>query len=287
MQVNGWLDYLPLWGLYVATVLVVLFSVEGGFRLGRYRRQRAEHEPESTVGAMVGATLGLLAFMLAFTFGMAASRFDTRRGLVLDEANAIGRTYLRAELLPEPHRTAIRNLLREYVDVRLEGVQQPGKLEQAVYRSEEVQGLLWSQAVALGKKNPGSLGAGLFIGSLNEVIDLHAKRVTAGLRSRIPGAIWAALYFVVILAMAVMGYHTGLIGTRSSLATLALVLTFSAVMLLIADLDRPKEGLLKVSQQAMVDLRNTLMAPSDEDGQKMRMSPSGARSFPDPRLEPG
>ena len=271
MQVGGSLDFLPLWGVYVATVLVVLLSVEGGFRLGRYRRQRAEHEPESTVGAMVGATLGLLAFILAFTFGMAASRFDTRRGLVLDEANAIGRTYLRAELLPELHRTVIRNLLREYVDVRLEGVQQPGKLEQAIHRSEELHGLLWSQAVALGQKNPGSFGAGLFIGSLNEVIDLHAKRVTAGLRSRIPGPIWVALYFVVILAMAVMGYHTGLIGTRSSLATLALVLTFSAVMLLIADLDRPKEGLLKVSQQVMVDLRNTLMAPRPEGTEKWRL----------------
>ena len=122
-------------------------------------------------------------------------------------------------------------------------------------------GLLWSQAVALGKKNPGSLGAGLFIASLNEVIDLHAKRVTAGLRSRIPGAIWIALYFVVILAMTVMGYYTGLIGTRSSVGTLVLVLTFSAVMLLIVDLDRPKEGILKVSQQAMLDLRNTLMEP--------------------------
>ena len=112
-----------------------------------------------------------------------------------------------------------------------------------------MQGWLWSQAVAVGKTTPGSIVVGLFIGSLNEVIDIHAKRVTAGPRSRIPGSIWAALYFVGILATAVMGYHTGLIGTRSSAATLALVLAFSAVMLLIADLDRPQQGLLKMSQR--------------------------------------
>ena len=183
-----------------------------------------------------------------------------RRNLVLNEADAIGTAYLRAELLPEPHRTEIRNLLREYVNVRLEGVQ-PGKLEQAIHRSEELHGRLWSQAVAAVEKNPGFSIAGLFIWSLNEVIDLHSKRVEAGLRRRIPGIIWAALYFITILAMAAMGYYAGLTGTRGSLAILAVVLTFSAVIMLIADLDRPQEGLLKVSQQAMADLRNTMIAP--------------------------
>lgn len=256
------IDYLPLWGLYVATVAIVLLSYEIGFRLERYRRRRSkqEQEKEPPVGAMVGATLGLLGFMLAFTFGTAASHFDARKNLVLDEANAIGTAYLRAELLPEPHRTEIRNLLCEYVNVRLEGVQQ-GKLEQAIHRSEELHRLLWSKAVAVVEKHPGLFVAGLFIGSLNEVIDFHAKRIEASLRRRIPGIIWAALYFITILAMAAMGYLAGLAGTLRSPVILVVVLTFSAVMWLIADLDRPREGLLKVSQQAMSDLRNTMIAP--------------------------
>jgi len=261
MQTVGLLDHLPLWGLWLATVVVVLLSVEGGFRLGRRRRQRAEQEPEAAVGAMVGATLALLAFMLSFTFGMAASRFDERRRLVLDEANAIGTTYLRAGLLPDPQRTEIRKLLREYVDVRVEGVQQR-KIEQALSQSEALHGQLWSQAAALAEQHPGSIVLGLFIQSLNDVIDLHAKRVMAGLRSRIPEGIWDVLYLVTVLAMAAMGYHAGLVGTRRSLALLALVLTFSAVILLVADLDRPGEGLLNVSQQAMIDLRNSLSAPN-------------------------
>jgi hypothetical protein len=249
------LDWLPLWALFGATVALILVVVEAGFRVGRWRQRRAEHEREAPVGAIVAAGLGLLAFLLAFTFGMAASRFDTRRGLVLDEANAIGTTYLRAALLPEPHRTKIRTLLREYVDLRLEAVQ-PGMTVPARERSEELQGRLWAQAVIVAEK-PTPI-TGLFIQSLNEVIDLHAKRVTLGLRNRIPLTIWLALYSTAILAMAGVGYYAGLASTTRSLATLALVVTFSGILCLIADLDRPQEGLLEVSQQAMVDLRKSV-----------------------------
>ena len=94
------LDGLPLWGLFLTIVVLVLAAIEGGYRLGSYRHRQEGREKEAPVGAMVGATLGLLAFMLAFTFGMAASRFDTRKQLVLDEANAIGTTYLRTAMLP-------------------------------------------------------------------------------------------------------------------------------------------------------------------------------------------
>ncbi len=121
MQSHGPLDALPLWGLFMAILLLVLLAVEGGYRLGKYRRSRSEQEKEAPVGAMVGATLGLLAFMLAFTFGLAAARFDTRRQVLLDEANAIGTTYLRAGMLPD-RREDIRALLRDYVDTRLEAV---------------------------------------------------------------------------------------------------------------------------------------------------------------------
>jgi hypothetical protein len=121
--------------------------------------------------------------------------------------------------------------------------------------------LLWSQVVVLGERDPRSIVAGLFIQSLNEVIDLHAKRVTAGLRSRIPGIIWVALYLVAILAMVAVGYHEGLTSPRRSGVVLVLTLAFSAVLLLVVDLDRPQEGLLKVSQQALVDVRNFMRTP--------------------------
>ena len=110
----------------------------------------------------------------------------------------------------------------------------------------------------IAEKNPGSVIVGLFVQALNDVIDLHAKRVSLGLRSRIPGAIWAGLYSVAALALVVMGYHAGLEETRRSPAVVVVAFAFSVVIWLIADLDRPHEGLLKVSQQGMVELRNSI-----------------------------
>ena len=260
MQLNGPLDFLPLWGLSVATLLIVLFSIECGYRLGRYRHKRSEEEKESPVGSMAGATLGLLAFLLAFTFGLAANRFDTRRQLLLDEANALGTTWLRAGFVPE-HRQEIRALLREYVDVRLEGVRS-GKAQEGMRRSEQLHNQLWAQAVDLAEKNPASIAVGLFVQSLNEVIDLHSKRVAAAFLSRIPVAVWATLFALAALALAAMGYHGGLAGTSRSPAILVVALSFSVVIWLIADLDRPLEGSLRVSQQPMIDLRNSMASPS-------------------------
>src|SRR6185503_13597513 len=152
METTGLLDPFPLWTILPLTIAIGLAAFEFGYRLAHYRQQRHEEEKESPVGGMVAGTLGLLAFMLAFTFGLAGSRFEDRRQVVLSEANAIGTTYLRAAMLPEPMRTEAQNLLREYVDVRLEGIQ-PGKLHEAIAKSEELHNRLWAQAVAASEKD--------------------------------------------------------------------------------------------------------------------------------------
>jgi hypothetical protein len=260
MTTDAPIDVLPLWALFVSILIVVLLSVECGYRLGKYRRSRHEEEKEAPLGTMVGATLGLLAFFLAFTFGLAATRFDTRRQLLLDEANAIGTTYLRAGMLPEQGQQ-VRDLLREYVTARLEAVQ-PGKLAEGIRRSEDVQQKVWTEAETVGQKNPNSIVVGLFVQSLNQMIDLHAARMQVTLRSRIPGAIWLGLFAVAALSLATMGYHAGLSGTRRSLAILAVAVTFSVVIELIADLDRPQEGVLTVSQQALLDVQRSMNPPT-------------------------
>ena len=260
MHIHEFIDHLPLWGLFLATVAVALLSLEAGFRLGRYRSTFAEPEKESAAGTIVGATLGLLAFLLAFTFGMASSRYDERRQVFLSEVTAIGTAYLRADLLPEPYRGETRGLLREYVDLRREELP-PENTAQALRRSEALQGRLWSRAAAAGKASPGSIVAGLYIQSLNEVIDLHTKRMVLRLRSRVPGVIWIVLYAITILSMTAAGYHAGLSSAGRPLAIPVLALVFAAVMYLIADLDRPREGMIRVDQQAMVELRNSMEAP--------------------------
>jgi len=261
MSVNAPLDVLPLWALLVATLVGILLAVEGGYRLGRSRGGRSEHEKEAPVGGMVAAELGLLAFLLAFTFGMAASRFEARRHVLLDETNAIGTAYLRAGLLPESHRVEVRRLLREYVDIRLAAVQE-GSFEAGMRRSNELHARLWSEAVAVAEKDPRSVPTGLFLQAINEVIDLHAKRLMLALRNRIPPTVWTVLLAVAVLSFGVMGYHEGLTETSRSPAVLAIVLTFAAVIWLIADLDRPQQGLLRVSQQPMIELRNSMAAPN-------------------------
>lgn len=261
------MDAVPLWLIFAATVAVTAAAIEAGYRLGQFRRGRKdgerELEKEQPVGAIAASTLGLLGFMLAFTFGLAASRFDARRLVVLDESNAIGTTYLRAGLLKEPEQREIRRLLREYVDARLAVVELKTHRE-AMAASLSLHDQLWAQATTAAAADPHSITTGLFVESLNDVIDLHAKRVLLGLRSRIPAPVWIALYLIAALAMGSLGYQEGLAGSRRSLAVVALLLTFSAVMLLIADLDRPQEGMLRVSQQSMIDLKQLIEAEDQE-----------------------
>ena len=260
MLPNRLLDSLPIWTLFPISLIIGLVSVEIGYRVARSRRLGNQKETEAPVAPIVGATLALLAFMLAFTFGMAASRFEERRQAVLLESNAIGSSYLRAELLPQPMSANSRNLLREYVNVRLDGAD-PAKTAQSISRSEEIHRRLWSEAVSAAQKQPSPM-VSLFMQSLTDVINVHQKRLMVGVYSRVPSAIWVGLYVLLVLAMLVMGYYEGISGTRRSLAVIGMVLAFSAVLVLITDLDRPGQGMLQVSQQSLVDLRESFAATS-------------------------
>ena len=200
------LDVIPLWAMFLAFGTLLYLAVEGGYRLGRWRRSRVSDEKSSRLVQWWRRCLALFALVLGFTFNMAASRFDARRTAVLEEANAIGTTYLRASLLPEPQRTEVAKLLREYAAVRVGGIQAENT-EQAIARSEALHEMLWSQATASAESNPSSFMTGLFVQSLNEVIDLHAKRVLVGTRSRIPAVIWFGLFGLAMLGMAAVGYQ--------------------------------------------------------------------------------
>jgi len=237
MEINRVLDIFPLWALLPITIAILALSIEVGFRVAGYRQKHSRDEPPASVGPVVAPILGLLAFMLAFTFGMAGSRFEARRQVVLTEANAIGTTYLRAGLLPEPMRTEVQGLLRQYVDTRLEGTNQE-KLTSALARSDELLKLLWLQGVAASEKERTPMTS-LFLTSLNQVIEVSATRTMAAIRSRIPGTIWIALYTVAMIAMGTVGYSSRLTSPKRSLVLSALVLVFSVVLVLIADLDRP------------------------------------------------
>jgi len=251
------LDRFPVLATFLASVLVAFLAFEIGFRYGR----RQQLSSEVLVRTMVRSMVGLVAFTLAVTFWIAATHFDGARQSQLNDVNAIRAAYLRADLLPEPYRSEIRNLLREYVDVRLEGLRS-GNIEQAISRSEEVQRRLWSLAVAAREKTSNPIFDGYLSQSLNELIAIHAKRVAVYMEFSIPGIVWGALYAIMALAMASVGYHAGLTSLSRPLVVPAFVLIFSVVMVLIADLDHPRSGAFRLSDRALVDLRNMMGTPN-------------------------
>ena len=197
--------------------------------------------------------------MLAFTFGLAASRFDAKRQTVLEEANAIGTTYLRlANCCPSRRRAEAAKLLARLC--RPPRSCRPGRQCRAEGHRhiEEAQEQLWQQAVAAADKDRGSIMTGLFVQALNDTIDVHSKRMMTGVRGRIPLTIWFGLFSLASLGVAAMGYQAGLSATRHSPAMMALVVAFAGVLFLIVDLDRGHEGFLTVDQTAMTDLQRSM-----------------------------
>jgi hypothetical protein len=257
MQFHSLFESIPFVLIFVVTVALAALSFEGGFRAGRWRSRRQDHEKEVVARLEVGVLLGLVSFILAVTFWVATTHFDAVRQAKLNEANAIRTTYLRADLLPEPYRSEARRIMREYVDVRLEAFR-TGQYEQAISRSEELQNQLWSQVSASKEKVSSPIFAGYFIQSLNDMVALHTRRVIVGTEFRIPNVIWIAIYLIMALAAASIGCHAGLTGASRPLVALAFILISSAVILLIADLDNPRKGALRLSQQVTEDLRRTM-----------------------------
>ena len=257
-MMETWFQRLPLAAVFVLAVAIVLASLSAGYGAGLRRSKRLGTHDAGPIGSIVGAMLGLLAFLLAFTFGIAASRFDVRKKLLLDEVNAIGTAVLRADLLPEPHATASRRLLKRYVDIRVAQGNQLKDMATAIAESEAVQRELWSHATELAKADRDSEIGALFVQALNSVIDLHTSRVTVALQYHIPLRIWTGLLSVAVLTMIAVGYQFGLARRNNILIPLVLALAFSAVVLLIADLDRAGEGALRVSQEPLQKLQEAL-----------------------------
>jgi hypothetical protein len=253
------LDSVPLIVFFVGIVLFSALSMEGGFRLGLNRRQSGAHESEAPLGSMIASTLGLLAFLLAITFNIAANRFEDRRTAVLHEANAIGTAYLRTDFLDQPVRDQLKQHFREYVAVRLTA--KGTSLRPAISKSELLQKQLWSEAADLAPKYSQSPIYALFIESLNEVIDIHEERIAAGLYGRVPVIVWLSLFIVACLSMTGVGYVCGLTGSRSWPPATILIMTFSIVMFLVADLDRPGEGIIQTGLKPLNDLSNSIGPP--------------------------
>ena len=255
------LDSLPIGGVFVAYAAFAILSYEVGFRLGWWHQEITPDEKEGPAGVLVGSLLGLMAFLLAITTGMASDRFDTRRGLVLLEANSVGTTYLRAGYLPESASSVSRNLLREYVPLRI-ATSDMEEMQVKLARSAEIHAALWSIAEELARTTPESDVLALYIESLNDTIDFHSTRLTAGLYARVPETVLFLLFAGSGLTLGMVGYGAGLLRRRGLITAAAMIIVVGAVITLVVDLDRPREGLLTINQQPFIDLQRQVGPPS-------------------------
>lgn len=275
MNLSDPFSTLHLGGLYMLSILLVIAALGLGFLLGRRARRLGKAPRDTSVGSAVAATLGLLAFMLAFTFNMTAERFAQRKALLLEEVNAVATTYLRADFLNKSGETKARALLAEYAQTRDFN---PLTIELQDYlrriaRSEQIHDELWAVVAAHVDSGFDIEQLKAFYEPLNEIIDYHTRRVQVGGRYQIPPPIWVALYTITGLSMFGIGFQLGVARGGSPQVAIALALSFSLVILLIADLDRSGEGFLTVDNSAMAELSANLQ-------QRQKITGTDARRVP-------
>ena len=245
--------------IYLLVVFIFLTSFETGFRISRYLHlKKGVPEPKSL--GLTGALLGMLAFVLAFTFSMAASHFKKRKEMVLVETNVLGTAYLRAGLVDQPHERNIKQLLREYVNTRLEGVD-PDKVDQSIERSIQIHQLLWKEVQSAAMSNPNT-NTSLLIQSINEVIDTHENRLAATFQERIPDSIWITLIVISVITVLTLGLTAGFGNHRRLIVVIPLVMAYAALITLVAELDMPQKGVIKVGQEAMISLQKSINSGS-------------------------
>jgi hypothetical protein len=219
-------------------------------------------EQEGPTDVLVGALLALMAFLLAVTMGMASDRFDTRRGIVLTEANAIAKAYTQADYLPDPSAEQLRELLREYLPLRIASADVP-QVRANLQLSRELQPQMWAvfRPVMRSGHSPdlmSSLGE-----SLTEIVAVDETRVVSGLYARVPETVLILLLAGSALSLAMVGYSAGLNGRRSVLSAVVMVVALGIVLALVIDLDRPQDGLVNVSQQPLLDVQARIGMPGE------------------------
>jgi hypothetical protein len=242
-----------------ALLALLLVTIEGGYRAGvRHRKSKAENS-SLDLGTIQAAILGILGLLLAFTYSSASDRMETRKHVIVAEANDIGTAYLRADLLPEPQATALRNALSDYAKTRIledDTANDPEKLQAAFRATETALNRLWPVATDTGGR-PFTPANALVIQAVNDVIEMHTNRLAAG-RDHLPPAILCLLLFVALISVGISGYACGLAAHHNVILTTMLALLITAVMLTIIDLDSPHAGFLRASQQSLRDLTTSL-----------------------------
>jgi hypothetical protein len=241
----------------VSTIIlfgVLLSMLELGRRLGLRAMQSSAGTSHEGVGAVEAAVFGLL---LAFTFTSAASRFDARREMLVDEANALGTAYLRLDVLPENARAELKQELRAYVDLRLASYRSATKAERDAIAQKELaaQARIWSAANAALPGEGRGADRNLLLPALNEVFDAASKRIAAQ-KFHIPGVIFALLCSLAIFSALLAGFGMAKAQRRQWLHKIVLAMVLALTIYTILDLEFPRAGLIRMDDLDVI-LRQT------------------------------
>jgi hypothetical protein len=241
------------WPLGLIAALLLAGTIEAGYRVAvRTHIQESQNRKEQ-MGAIRDSLFVLVSLLLGFTLALAAPRYAERRSLLIEEANAIGSTYRRAGILPEGARDQARRLLQEYVDTRLDLDTAGLDAERAhrdAERARQIQEGLWETLIECTKEDRSAVTAA-YMNSLIETIDLHEKRISA-FENRVPRPVWLLIFCVALIAVFARG---STLSGRFWLTLLIAPLTVAIVIALIADLDSPGSGLIRLDQRAMIRLK--------------------------------
>ena len=254
------LDPIPIVLVFVLFAIVTLACYELGFRIGRMWQDRMPGEQEGPTEMLVGSLLALMAFMLAVTMGMASDRFDARRGNVLEEANAIGAVYLQADYLDEPAAGQLKELVREYLPLRIAG--DPSKVQDNIERSIALHAQMWALEAEAARSGHSPDLVSALGDSLSNLVAMNEARIVAGLYARVPETVLLLLLVGSALSLGMVGYSAGLKRRRSVLSAVVMVVALGVALAIVIDLDRPQDGLINVSQQALLDVQTWVGLPS-------------------------
>jgi hypothetical protein len=252
---------LETWVLALILLAVILGATVVGLLIGRSVRGRSEvlREPFSVMQAVL---LGFMSLVLAFGLSLAVGRYQDRRAATVDEANAIGTTYLRAQTLQEPMRSGSLALLRQYTDVSIRISQtrpDSSAQRQATTNSSQLQRQLWGLAGQALNRAPADSAPRLYADSLNETFDSQSSRVSS-LSNRVPTAVLVLELVVAAVALASLGLHLSTMG-RGVLTVLVAALLVTSTLLVTFDLDRPTRGLIRVPDGPLTQVRASMNLP--------------------------